>query len=86
MRRQLCGLLTAALLLGACATVREVEESNLAPPDPDLAEGQYELDDELCWQGAKPPPGQPADPASFQEAHDACMREKGWKGPPEQLP
>jgi hypothetical protein len=77
-------LLLASLLLAGCsmATLEQVEEvGNPAPSDPDLDQGQYSLDDDLCWQGAQPPSGAPADQGSIRAAHDACMRKQGWAVP-----
>jgi len=75
------GFLLASLALAACstATLDQVEEvGNTAPADPSLQRGEYDLDDDLCWQGAQPPPGTPVNDATLQAAHDACMREHGW--------
>ena len=76
----------AAVALAACTTAQldEVEQvGNTAPADPDLQRGQYDLDDDLCWQGAQPPAGTAADTDSIRAAHDACMRARGWAAPGE---
>lgn len=81
LRAVVRGLLLASLALAGCstATLEEVEQvGNTAPADPSLQRGEYALDDDLCWQGAQPPSGAPADPESIRAAHDACMREHGW--------
>jgi hypothetical protein len=73
-----------ALSLAGCTTAQleEVEQvGNTAPADPDLQRGQYDLDDDLCWQGAQPPTGAASGDASIRAAHDACMRAHGWATP-----
>ena len=77
-------LLLASLLLAGCsmATLEQVEEvGNTQSANPGLEQGQYSLDDDLCWQGAQPPSGAPADHGSIRAAHDACMRKQGWAVP-----
>ena len=75
------GFLLASLALAACstATLEQVEEvGDTQEGNPGLERGEYDLDDDLCWQSAKPPPGAPVDDATLRASHDACMREHGW--------
>ena len=77
-------LLLASLLLAGCstATLEQVEEvGNTGPANPGLERGEYALDDDLCWQGAQPSSGEPADAESIRTAHDDCMRKQGWAVP-----
>ena len=58
----------------ACQTVREIEEQPTVQ-DEFMQKSSFELDDDLCWQGAE---ASAATDAAVREAHDRCMAEKGW--------
>jgi len=82
LRRLLAVTFLAALCSTGCATVEEIEEPGVAGDvqdggftNPAAREGDFELDRELCWQSIQP--SSPS-PEGTQQAHEACMREKGW--------
>jgi hypothetical protein len=71
-----------ALLISACATVDEIEREDVGDPanhmgfeNPAAAEGQFELDNELCWQQSRT---HVATDTAARQAHATCMAERGW--------
>jgi len=79
-------LLLSVLVLGACATVEEIESDTPsgAPigegfTNPAAREGQYELDSDVCWQSID---ASSATQAAVQQAYEACMLQKGWSRTP----
>ncbi|MGH0035962.1 MAG: hypothetical protein ACQGVK_13125 [Myxococcota bacterium] len=72
-----CVALGALALLGPLGCQSFVEaESPRDESQPGFAEGQRDLDDELCWQEVGSQPGDTSQ--SVQDLHDECMRAKGW--------
>jgi len=78
-------LAIAGVLALACANVQEIEEQDGGAPaaDPDFqnpaaAEGQLELDNQLCWEQSN---RAETTPEAIQKAHADCMERMGWTRP-----
>jgi hypothetical protein len=81
-RRRVASLAILGLWTLACASVEEIEREDVGDPandmsfeNPAAAEGQLELDNQLCWEQSR------TDVASVdaaRQAHQACMAERGW--------
>ena len=80
--KRIASLAILGLLISACATLDEIEREDVGDPanpmgfeNPAAAEGQFELDNELCWQQSDTD-----DPtaSAARQAHATCMAERGW--------